>query len=151
MLHLTMRLEAYLSWTCWVAMQLNLSVSCGVSTSKQVRIIASHVVGQGISCLLCAALVVRSMLPRGRKTAAACPAAGLAYLWEQVRFNPIRRRLTCELTLRDPSTGKVSTALCRLCGAGSHSLAAAAASQAARQWSRVEEKQGALLRVPNGC
>ena len=73
-----------------------------------------------------AALVVRSMLPPGRHTAAACSAAGLAYLWEQVRFDPIQRRLTCELTLRDPSTGKVSTALCKLCGAGIYSLAAAA-------------------------
>eukprot|EP00891_Asterochloris_glomerata_P003101 jgi/Astpho2/3101/Aster-x1120 len=32
---------------------------------------------------------------------------GLAYFWEQVRFDPIHRRLTCELTLRDPSTGKM--------------------------------------------
>ena len=106
---------------------------------------------QCIPCLLCGWLgshvIVRSMLLPGRHMAASCSAAGLAYLWEQVRFDPIRRRLVCELTLRDPGTGKVRSALCTLCGAGRYG-AAAAASWAAKQWSRVEEKQCAPLRVP---
>ena len=152
MLRLTTRLEAYLSWTCWVAMQLSLSVSFGVSTSKQVRVICLTFGRQISASRACSAgglavFSVRSMLVPGRQTAAACSAAGLTYLWEQVRFDPFRRRLTCELTLRDPFTGKVSTAWCTLCGAGSCSPAAAA-SWAAWPRSRVEEEQAALLRVP---
>lgn len=35
-------------------------------------------------------------------------ASGLSYLWEQARYDPVKRHLTCHISLKDPQTGQVS-------------------------------------------
>ena len=41
--------------------------------------------------------------------------AGLSYLWEQAKFDPVKRQLTCHISLKDPQTSQVhsQTALSR--------------------------------------
>lgn len=34
-------------------------------------------------------------------------ASGLSYLWEQARYDPVKRQLTCHISLKDPQTSQV--------------------------------------------
>ena len=40
-------------------------------------------------------------------------ASGLSYLWEQAKYDPVKRHLTCHITLKDPQTGQVSSGTCK--------------------------------------
>lgn len=42
--------------------------------------------------------------------------AGLSYLWEQERFDPVRRQLTCHISLKDPHTNQVHCELMSVLG-----------------------------------
>lgn len=33
--------------------------------------------------------------------------SGLSYLWEQAKFDPVKRQLTCHISLKDPQTSQV--------------------------------------------
>jgi len=33
--------------------------------------------------------------------------AGLSYLWEQAKYDPVKRQLTCHISLKNPQTSQV--------------------------------------------
>jgi len=34
--------------------------------------------------------------------------AGLSYLWEQAKYDPVKRQLTCHISLKNPQTSQVN-------------------------------------------
>ena len=38
--------------------------------------------------------------------------AGLSYLWEQAKYDPVKRQLTCHISLKNPQTSQVQLSLC---------------------------------------
>lgn len=41
-------------------------------------------------------------------------ASGLSYLWEQARYDPVKRQLTCHISLKDPQSRQVCNAVGRI-------------------------------------
>ncbi len=37
--------------------------------------------------------------------------AGLSYLWEQAKYDPVKRQLTCHISLKNPQTSQVQLSL----------------------------------------
>ncbi len=47
--------------------------------------------------------------------------AGLSYLWEQAKYDPVKRQLTCHISLKNPQTSQVQLSLCSIHSQDDHS------------------------------
>lgn len=59
--------------------------------------------------ITCVAYNVRSSAAFAAKSCELSGGAGLTYLWEQAKFDPVERQLTCHISLKDPQTSQVSS------------------------------------------